>query len=244
MSSIIDELAIFDVGERRLALRSLIAERSIPCSVTELADWIDGWGPLTGFDHDPEVTDVLVNGPREVWVKIGRLTLEGALFEQPGDLLRIVDRSLGDSGAHADMSRPIVDARLPDGARIHVILPPVAPDGPVVSIRRFPTRPLTMNDLQAREMFDDQDAAVLMTAVREQKTVAISGGTGTGKTTLLNALLGCVGDDERVVLIEETPELQPQCKHAVSLVGASCQQRRPRRDRSAVARSGRTQDAS
>jgi pilus assembly protein CpaF len=214
-----DELAELDIGQRRLALRALITERSLQCSVAELADWIDGWGPLAGLMRDPKVTDVLVNGPREVWVeRSGRLTHEGALFAEADELLRMVERVLGDLGAQADVSRPIVDARLSDGARIHVVLPPVAPEGPLVSIRRFPPEPLTVNDLLARGMFDAGQASALTTAVRERRTLVISGGTGTGKTTLLNALLGCVGDDERVVLVEETPELQPLCRHAVSLI--------------------------
>jgi pilus assembly protein CpaF len=214
-----DELADLDIGQRRLALRSLITERSLQCSVAELADWIDGWGPLSGLMRDPKVSDVLVNGPREVWVeRSGRLAHEGALFAEADELLRIVERVLGDSGAQADVSRPIVDARLSDGARIHVVLPPVAPQGPLVSIRRFPPQPLSVDDLLARGMFDEGQAATLTTAVRERRTLVISGGTGTGKTTLLNALLGGVSNDERVVLVEETPELQPLCRHAVSLV--------------------------
>ncbi|MEA2509666.1 MAG: pilus assembly protein CpaF [Actinomycetota bacterium] len=214
-----DELADLDVGQRRLALRALIAEEEIECSIADLADWIDGWGPLSGLMRDPRVTDVLVNGPRDVWAeRSGSLTFEGVLFEDSEDLSRLVERLLGEAGAQADASHPVVDARLADGARIHVVLPPVAPAGPLVSIRRFPRQPLTMDDLLSRGMFDARDAAALTAAVEQRLTVAISGGTGTGKTTLLNALLGCVGDDERVVVVEETPELQPPCRHAVSLV--------------------------
>jgi pilus assembly protein CpaF len=217
-----DELAELDVGERRLALRSLITESGSMCSIGELADWVDGWGPLSAAMRDPRVTDVLVNGPREVWVeRAGSLTFEGSLFEDSEDLQRFVERWLGDSGVQVDASHPIADARLADGARLHVVLPPVAPTGPIVSIRRFPSRPFTMADLLDRGMFDADQAAVLVAAVESRRTLMISGGTGTGKTTLLNALLGCVGDDERVVLVEETAELQPPCRHAVSLVARS-----------------------
>ncbi|MDP9224478.1 MAG: Flp pilus assembly complex ATPase component TadA, partial [Actinomycetota bacterium] len=214
-----DHLANLDVAERRLALRALLAQQPIKGSLEELADWIDGLGPLSAVMRDPAVTDVLVNGPHQVWVeRDGRLNFEGALFESSDDLLRLVERLLGDAGAHADASHPIADARLAGGARIHVVLPPVAPRGPVVSIRRFPGRPLSLDDLRARGMFGDEHASALEAAVRERLTIAISGGTGTGKTTLLNALLGCVGDGERVIVIEETAELQPPCRHAVSLV--------------------------
>jgi pilus assembly protein CpaF len=214
-----DELADLDVAQRRLALRSLIAHEEMQCSVAELADWIDGWGPLSALMRDPYVTDILVNGPRAVWAeRSGALVFEGALFQSTEELMRLVERLLGGAGAQADASHPVADARLDDGARIHVVLPPVAPSGPLISIRRFPSQPLTMSELRSRGMFDGPDAAALSAAVEQRLTVAISGGTGTGKTTLLNALLGCVADDERVVVIEETPELQPRCRHAVSLV--------------------------
>jgi pilus assembly protein CpaF len=214
-----DELAELDVAQRRLALRSLIAQEEMQCSVADLADWIDGWGPLSALMRDPDVTDILVNGPRQVWVeRSGALVFEGALFQSTEELVRLVERMLGNAGAQADASHPMVDARLADGARIHVVLPPVAPAGPLVSIRRFPSQPLTMSDLRSRGMVVAEDAATLIGAVEQRSTLAISGGTGTGKTTLLNALLGCVGDGERVVIVEETPELQSLCRHAVSLV--------------------------
>lgn len=214
-----DELADLGAGERRLALRSLLAEEKLPGSVAEVADWVDGWGPLSEMMRDPEVTDVLINGPREVWVeRSGSLILANVLFQDPRELRRLVDRLLGDSGVQADACHPIADARIADGARLHVVLPPIAPRGPIVSIRRFPNRSLTVMDLLDRGMFDTRHGEELTAAVRQRRTIAISGGTGTGKTTLLNALLGCVGDDERVVLVEETPELRPSCKHWVSLV--------------------------
>jgi pilus assembly protein CpaF len=217
-----DELAELDIGARRLALRSLIAEKEMPCTVAELADCIDGWGPLSAVMRDPRVTDVLVNGPHEVWVERGgRLTFEGALFEDAEELSSLAGRILGDAGARADASHPIADARLTDGGRLHVVLPPIAPAGPLISIRRFPPRAMTLAELQLQGMLTDEDSVTLTAAVQQRLTVAISGGTGTGKTTLLNALLGCVGDEERVVLVEETPELQPLCTHSVSLVARS-----------------------
>jgi pilus assembly protein CpaF len=153
--------------------------------------------------------------------RCGRLAFEGALFEDADELVALAARMLGDAGARADASHPIADARLADGGRLHVVLPPIAPAGPLLSIRRFPHRAFTLTDLRLQGMLSEEDAVTLTTAVQERLTLAISGGTGTGKTTLLNALLGYVGDEERVVLIEETPELQPLCKHSVSLVARS-----------------------
>jgi pilus assembly protein CpaF len=214
-----DELADLDVGERRLALRSLITDNAMECSVTELADWVDGWGPLSTVMRDAEVTDVLVNGPHEVWVeRSGRLRFEGARFADSRQLSRFVERLLGDAGAQADASHPVVDGRLVDGSRIHVVLPPVAPDGPIVSIRRFPRQPLRLPELVRLGMLDDVEAATLKAVVEARRTLVVSGGTGTGKTTLLNALLGCVADEERIILVEETAELHPPCRHSVSLI--------------------------
>jgi pilus assembly protein CpaF len=214
-----DELADLDVGERRLALRSLIRDNAMGCSVTELADWVDGWGPLSTVMRDPEVTDVLVNGPHEVWVeRSGQLRFEGARFEDSRQLFRFVERLLGDAGAQADASHPVADGRLADGSRIHVVLPPVAPEGPIVSIRRFAPQPLRLSDLVRLEMLGEAEALALKAAVEAHRTLVISGGTGTGKTTLLNALLGCVSDGERIILVEETAELHPPCRHAVSLL--------------------------
>ena len=214
-----EELADLDVGERRLALRSLIASNELDCSIQELADWVDGWGPLSSLMRDPEVTDVLVNGPDEVWVeRAGYLVPEGALFRDADELNRLLERLLGEAGVQANASRPLVDARLKEGSRLHVVLPPVAPRGPLVSIRRFPREGFRLDDLVARGMLEQDHAERLMTAVSERLTIAISGGTGSGKTTLLNALLGCIGPDERVVVVEESAELRPLCTHWVSLI--------------------------
>lgn len=130
----------------------------------------------------------------------------------------MIDRLLGAGGARVDVSHPITDARLPDGSRIHVVLPPVSGSAPLMSIRRFPQSPFTLDSLRKAGFMSRGQAADLERAVKDRKTIAISGGTGCGKTTLLNALLGEVSDGERVVTIEETPELHPTCAHAISLL--------------------------
>lgn len=217
-----DEIALLDPASRRLALRAIAIEagvEDVAAAVTELAEAIDGFGPLSSVMRDPDVTDVLVNGPEEVWVeRCGRLELTGVRFSGEVPLADLIERLAGEAGARVDASHPIANARLADGSRLHVALPPAAPGGPLVSIRRFPTRRFGMPDLVVRGMCDPVTAQLLGQAVRDRRNVAISGATGTGKTTLLDALMSEVPADERVVIVEETPELAPGCRHAVSLV--------------------------
>ncbi|HEX2051455.1 MAG TPA: ATPase, T2SS/T4P/T4SS family [Actinomycetota bacterium] len=218
-----DELAELDPARRRLALRRVLAERTssdaLSDAVARVADAIDGYGPLTALLDDDAVTDVLVNGPHDVWAeRAGRLERASVRFDDGDELRRFVDRWLACAGARVDASRPIADARLTNGARIHVVLPPIAPHGPLVSIRRFPAHMPALDDLIAAGMLDDAAAGELASLVAARATLAITGGTGSGKTTLLNALLRSVGRSERVVTIEETPELRPSCSHVVSLV--------------------------
>ncbi|MDQ3783875.1 MAG: Flp pilus assembly complex ATPase component TadA [Actinomycetota bacterium] len=219
-------LAELDAGQRRLALRSLVAARTAADEVAhvvgELSDAIDGYGPLSELMRDEEVTDVFVNGPFEVWAeRKGQLQYTDVGWDDATQLRAFIERLLACAGARADASQPIADARLDDGSRLHVVLPPLAPRGPLVSIRRFPASPFSMEDLVRRHMLDGDCARRLVDAVRDRTTIVISGGTGTGKTTLLNALLAHIGPTERVILIEEIPELTPACVQAVSLVARS-----------------------
>jgi pilus assembly protein CpaF len=172
--------------------------------------------------RDDEVTDVLVNGPFDVWAeRKGQLQHTDVSWDDAQQLRAFIERLLARAGARADASQPIADARLDDGSRLHVVLPPLAPAGPLVSIRRFPVSPFSIEDLVRLHMLDEVCAQRLVDAVRHRTTIVISGGTGTGKTTLLNSLLSHIGPAERVVLIEEIPELTPVCAQAVSLVARS-----------------------
>ncbi len=218
-----DELADLDPAERRLALRSLVAEavsaERIDGLVAELADAVDGYGPVGRLLRDDAVTDVLVNRWDDVWVeRAGRLERTDVSFADEAHLRAFIERAIGAAGRRVDASHPISDASLPDGSRIHAVLPPVAPEGAVVSIRRFPHRPLSLDDLVAARMLDAERARLLIDSVQGGLTIGISGGTGSGKTTLLNALLGLVPASQRVVLVEETSELRPLCAHWVSLL--------------------------
>lgn len=217
-----EELADLDAAERRLALRSLIQDapsaESDPVRISDLADWIDGFGPLSSLMRDDEVTDILLNGPHEVWVeRAGVLESHPAIFDSAADLAALLDRLLGQAGSRVDTSVPIGDGRLDDGSRIHVVLPPIAPEGPLVSIRRFPSHAFTLDDLIERGFLTIDEADVLQGCVIDHRSIAIGGATGTGKTTLANALLGCIPENERVVVIEETRELAPACAHWVSM---------------------------
>ena len=217
-----DEMAELDPAERRLALRELLLQRDEEDTIsalTEIADAIDGFGPLTSLMEDETVTDVLVNGAGQVWVeRNGKLAPAETAFRDPDGLREWIDRMLALAGGRIDAARPIADARLPDGSRMHAVLPPVAPGGPLVSIRKWPSLPLTLDELHEMGMTTAPQLEFLRGAVRDERTMAISGGTGSGKTTLLNALLGEVPTESRVVVLEETPELRPRCDHHVSLL--------------------------
>ena len=213
------ELADLDPGARRLALRSLAVSPGAGIEdAARLADDIDGYGVLTALMDDDEVTDILVNGPDQIWCeRNGVLERLQVAFSAPSDLEALIDRLLSMAGERADTTKPIADARLADGSRLHVVLPPIARSGPFVSIRRFPRRRWGLFDLVEKEMLLESEAELLADHVARRRTIVVSGGTGTGKTTLLNALLSQVPEHERVVTIEETPELAPVCAHVVSL---------------------------
>jgi pilus assembly protein CpaF len=216
------ELAELDPAGRRRAIGALIEQAGVadgPAVAAELSDYVDAFGPLTSLMDDERVTDVLVNGAGEVWVeRAGALDLTPIAFLDGAELEGLIRVLMGKAGRSVDVARPIADARLADGSRMHVVLPPVAPDGPLVSIRRFPRRVLTLEDLVAAGMTTSSGGDALAQIVEERSNVVIAGATGAGKTTLLNALLGAVPRDERVVTIEETPELRLQGRHAVSLL--------------------------
>jgi pilus assembly protein CpaF len=217
-----DELAELDPAARRLALRALVAEaqgEAPAATVAELADSVDGLGPLAPLMREDGVTDVLVNGPDEVWVeRDGRLERTRVRFRGAAALRDLVERALGEAGVRWDASQPIADGRLADGSRLHAVLPPVASQGPLVSIRRWPRGALPLELLGRAGFASDAELAHLEQLVGERRSVVVGGATGTGKTTLLNALLALVPATERVVTIEETPELAPRGGHTVSLL--------------------------
>ena len=177
-----------------------------------------GLGPLEPLLKDTEISDILVNGPHQIYVeRHGRLNLEGRQFADNAHLIRTIERIVSRVGRRIDESSPMVDARLPDGSRVNAIIPPLALDGPVLSIRRFATRPFTLSQWVMQEGLNEAMACLLQEYVRARLNILVSGGTGTGKTTLLNVLSGFVDGSERLVTIEDTAELRLSQPHVIRL---------------------------
>jgi len=179
-----------------------------------------GFGPLELLMADPTVSDILVNSYRQIYVeRKGRLELTPVTFTDERHLLRIIDKIVSLVGRRIDESSPMVDARLPDGSRVNAVIPPVAIDGPMMSIRRFAHVPLRMENLVAEGLktLTPEMAHMLQALIRSKVNILISGGTGAGKTTLLNILSGYIPDHERVVTIEDAAELQMQQPHVVRM---------------------------
>lgn len=184
----------------------------------ELYEEMFGIGPLEKLMRDPTVNDILVNHPFEVFVeRNGQLELTDVVFADTAHLLRIIQRIASSVGRRIDEVSPMVDARLPDGSRVNAVIPPLALDGPKLSIRRFGKVHLTLDRLVENSTMTRPIANFLKAAVESRISVLISGGTGAGKTTLLNALSSCIPDDERVITIEDSAELILQHRHVARL---------------------------
>lgn len=196
----------------------LLPAEELAALVRELVDVLAGLGPVEPLLRDPLVTDVMLNGPGEVWVERGgRLEPIAVGYPDASALHDAVQRVIGPLGLRLDRARPFVDARLPDGSRLHAVVPPVAPQGPIVTIRRFPSLRLGWDDLVAAGTLPREAAGLLRVAVHDRRAVVCCGPTGSGKTTVLGLLMGEVGADERVVLIEEAAELPHAAPHLVRL---------------------------
>ena len=184
----------------------------------EILDEVIGFGPLEPLLQDPTVSDILVNTYRQVYVeRFGKLEPTGIRFKDDAHLRKIIDKIVSAVGRRIDESSPMVDARLLDGSRVNAIIPPLALDGPMLSIRRFSVDPLELEDLIEYKTLTPQIAEILKGIVKSRLNVLISGGTGSGKTTVLNVLSRFIPDTERVVTIEDSAELQLKQRHVVRL---------------------------
>jgi pilus assembly protein CpaF len=186
--------------------------------VREIQDEVLGLGPLEPLLQDPTVSDIMVNGHRDVYIeRHGRLEKTPVRFKDDGHLMRIIEKIVSAVGRRVDEMNPMVDARLADGSRVNAVVPPLALDGPSVSIRRFGTDPLTHVDLVANDALTEEVVTLLRGIVQARLNVLISGGTGSGKTTLLNVMSGFIPSTERIVTIEDSAELQLKQDHVVRL---------------------------
>ena len=184
----------------------------------EVMDEVFGFGPIEVLLRDPYVSDILINGPYQVYIeKYGQLEKTEVSFMDNKHLMRIINRIGSNVGRRIDESTPMLDARLPDGSRVNAIIPPLALDGPMVSIRRFGTNPIDIKRLLELETLTEEMAFFMKACVQCRMNILISGGTGTGKTTFLNAISKWIPSGERVVTIEDAAELQLQREHVVRL---------------------------
>ncbi|MGE5359417.1 MAG: CpaF family protein [Bacteroidales bacterium] len=212
-------------GEIKTVLFELISEEGIPVSLADrdviLRDVLDevfGLGPLEPLLRDPTVSDILVNTYKQVFVeRSGQLERVGAGFQDDKHLMRVIDRIVSAVGRRVDDSSPMVDARLPDGSRVNAIIPPLAVDGPLLSIRRFPAERLKADDLIGLRTLTKPMIDFLGHCVRARLNCLVSGGTGSGKTTLLNILSGFISERERIATIEDAAELQLHQEHVVRM---------------------------
>ena len=226
----LDQLNDFDrtrAGQQQLhgLIQTLLTEHGVPLSTAErdvlaqeVIDEVFGLGPIEPLLHDPTVNDILVNTYDSVYVERGGiLERTDIMFRDNGHLMHIIEKIVSAVGRRVDESFPMVDARLADGSRVNVIIPPLAIDGPVLSIRRFGSTPLSTEDLLRTKTLTRPMLELLRRAVEARVSIVISGGTGSGKTTLLNILSSYISTNERIVTIEDSAELAMRQRHVVRL---------------------------
>jgi pilus assembly protein CpaF len=210
----------------KLKLRKIIAELTIPADFslskaeleTQVFHEVMGYGPLEPLLDDPEVTEIMVNRRDQIFVeRAGKLSLAKESFSSDQALLNVIERIVSSVGRRIDTSSPIVDARLLDGSRVNAIIPPLALNGPCLTIRRFSKTPVSVSKLVKWDSMSAQMAAFLEVCVSERKNLMISGGTGSGKTTLLNALSSFIPGGERLITVEDAAELQLQQQHVIRM---------------------------
>ena len=224
-----DQISAMPADERRKIVETsaeTILKRELPNVggitrdqiVARVVDEVVGLGPIDALLRDASISEVMVNGPDEVFFeREGILYLSDVRFRDAGHIMRVIERIIAPIGRRVDESSPMVDARLPDGSRVNVIIPPIAPKSPTITIRKFRADKLTMDDLITATSITPDMAELLKACVKLKLNVIISGGTGTGKTTFLNALSAYIPESERIVTIEDPIEIKMQQPHIVSM---------------------------
>jgi pilus assembly protein CpaF len=203
----------------------ILAQTNTPMPRNERARLIEslindvlGLGPLEQLLNDPEITEIMINGPRQIYIEQnGRLTMSPVTFETTGQLMQVIDRIVSSIGRRVDESSPMVDARLKDGSRVNVIIPPLSLTGPTMTIRKFAAEKYTIDDLIRFNSVTREMAEFLRACVRSRLNLLVSGGTGSGKTTTLNIMSGFIPEDERIITVEDAAELQLHQEHVVTL---------------------------
>ena len=211
--------------ELKILVERLLEEETVVINDTErknltrdIQNEMLGFGPLETLLADPTVSDILVNTFKQVYVeRFGKLELTDVTFTDDAHLMKIIDKIVSRVGRRIDESSPMVDARLPDGSRVNAIIPPLAIDGPIMSIRRFSVEPLRLDDLVKYKSMTADMAEILRGLGKSKVNILISGGTGSGKTTMLNVISGFINATERIVTVEDAAELQMQQPHIVRL---------------------------
>ncbi|MET0895475.1 MAG: CpaF family protein, partial [Acidimicrobiia bacterium] len=214
----LDNLVVAELGQ-------VLRDEKIPLTpgerdklVSSITDQVLGYGPIERYLDDPTVSEIMVNSLDGVYVeRNGRLELTDAAFLSHDHILRVIDRIVAPIGRRIDETSPMVDGRLPDGSRVNAIIPPLALDGPVLTVRKFPAQAFELDDLVEMGTITDGVGAFLAACVEGRANILVSGGTGTGKTTLLNVLSGMIPETERIVTIEDAAELRLRQRHVVRL---------------------------
>ena len=211
------ELVVADI-RRHLAGEVGLSRDDRESLTQEIAADILGYGPIERLLADDSITEIMINGADEIWIeRQGRLYDTTVRFTDDSHLRRIINKMVGQVGRRVDESSPMVDARLPDGSRVNVIIPPLSLSGPLVTIRKFQTKRLNLDELIRLGSLSEGAVEFLRACVLARLNIVISGGTGTGKTTLLNALSSAIPESERVVTIEDAAELQLSQRHVLRL---------------------------
>ncbi len=215
----IDKEVIEKISQEILSSQNIyVEEYEIPEIIRIIVDKMIAWGPLTAYLQDPTVSEIMINGLQSFFIeRSGKILQEAVCFHSEDEIVHIISRMVGKIGRRIDSSCPFVDARLADGSRINAIIAPISLIGPILTIRKFPEKVLLLEDLLKKETVNEPMLHFLQSAVLAKQNIVISGGTGSGKTTTLNAISSAIPSYERIITIEDAAEMKLPCPHVISL---------------------------